>query len=230
MFGIKTYRIAVGLTLTTILFQCAPRYFIYDRPISFSEKRIRLTKIYIERHYGLDEKYFIIHPKIIVLHWTGLPTLKKSFAAFSREYVVMGGKVYDDKLNVSAHFLVDRNGKIFRLMPETWMAKHVIGLSPFAIGIENVGGSRGYDDLTKEQVLANSWLVRHLVKKYPSIEYLIGHHQYRTFEGHPLFLERESDYRNIKIDPGDRFVNEVKKYVRDLKLKGVDEIRNEVER
>ena len=220
-----TYKLSVILSLVMILFKCVPQYYIYERPISFSQKRIRLTEKYIKRHYGLDASYFNIHPKIIVLHWTALPTLEKSFAAFNREYVVMGGKVFYDKLNVSAHFLVDRNGKIYHLIPETWMGKHVIGLNLSAIGIENVGGSKGIDDLSREQFLANVYLVRYLAEKYPSIEYLIGHHQYRAFEGHSLFLEREDDYRNTKIDPGDRFVSEVRAMVKDLGLKGVEDIR-----
>jgi hypothetical protein len=33
-----------------------------------------------------------------------------------------------------------------------------------------------------EQVEASIRLVRHLVKRYPTIEYLIGHHEYRAFE------------------------------------------------
>jgi hypothetical protein len=33
-----------------------------------------------------------------------------------------------------------------------------------------------------EQVEASIRLVRHLVKGYPTIEYLIGHHEYRAFE------------------------------------------------
>src|SRR5580693_7225904 len=45
----------------------------------------------------------------------------------------------EGELNVSAHFLVDRDGTIYRLMPETWMARHCIGLNRVAIGIENVG-------------------------------------------------------------------------------------------
>ena len=45
-----------------------------------------------------------------------------------------------DEVNVSAHFLVDRDGTIYRLMPETRLARHVIGLNWCAIGIENVGG------------------------------------------------------------------------------------------
>ncbi len=37
--------------------------------------------------------------------------------------------------------MVDRDGTRYRLMPETYMARHVIGLNYYSIGIENVGGS-----------------------------------------------------------------------------------------
>lgn len=42
-------------------------------------------------------------------------------------------------LNVSTQFLVDRDGTIFRLLPDTTFARHVIGLNHLAIGIENIG-------------------------------------------------------------------------------------------
>jgi len=43
------------------------------------------------------------------------------------------------------------------------------------------------DNLTDAQIQANIALVRYLKNKYPTIEYLIGHHEYLHFEGHPLW-------------------------------------------
>ncbi len=62
--------------------------------------------------------------------------------------------------------------------------------------------------------------MRYLVAKYPTIEYLIGHHEYQAFEDHPLWLERDPDYRTEKIDPGDAFMEAVRAGVADLELKG----------
>jgi len=108
---------------------------------------------------------------------------------------------------VSVQYLIDRDGSIFQLMPDSWMGRHVIGLNHCAIGIENVGGLNGKDDLTEEQLAANIFLVRHIKKKHPGVEYLIGHHEYRKFEGHSLWLEKDSGYRTVKTDPGDGFMS-----------------------
>jgi beta-N-acetylhexosaminidase len=123
-------------------------------------------------------------------------------------------------LNVSAQFLVARDGTIYRLMPENWMARHVIGLNYSSIGVENVGGkSNKVDDLTKAQKIANVKLVKYLKKKYPSIEYLIGHHEYKQMQSTSLWLEKDEGYRTIKADPGDKFMSYIHSNVKSLKLK-----------
>jgi N-acetyl-anhydromuramyl-L-alanine amidase AmpD len=95
----------------------------------------------------------------------------------------------------------------------------VIGLNYDAIGVENVGGADG-DNLTDAQIEANAQLARYLAKKYDTIEYLIGHHEYQRFERHPLWRERDASYRTTKIDPGERFMSRVRARVADLGLKG----------
>ncbi|MGH7482008.1 MAG: N-acetylmuramoyl-L-alanine amidase, partial [Longimicrobiales bacterium] len=102
----------------------------------------------------------------------------------------------------------------------TWMARHVIGLNHVAIGVENVGGEDGVDNLTDAQIEANIRLVRYLAARYPTIEYLIGHSEYRAFEDHPLWRELDADYRTTKIDPGQRFMDAVRRGVADLDLEG----------
>ena len=186
-----------------------------------------MTRDYIRVHYGLDVADISIVPRIVVLHWTAVPTLEGSFNAFAQE-TVPGERTEltgAGELNVSTHFLVDRDGTIYRLMPETWMARHVIGLNFEAIGVENVGGAGGDEDLTPAQVAANVALVRDLARRYPSIQYLIGHSEYREFEGHPLWREQDAGYRTEKIDPGERFLRAVREGVEPLRLKGVQEIR-----
>lgn len=202
---------------------CAPALRVQDRPISFSEERVALTREYIREHYGTASAGIEIVPRMVVLHWTAIGDLERSFRAFDRERLTAESRpelAGASEVNVSIHFLVDRDGTVYRLMPETWMARHVIGLNHVAIGIENVGGAGGEDDLTEAQVAANARLVRHLARKYPTIEYLIGHQEYRHFEGHPLWGERDQGYRTVKIDPGERFMRAVRAAVADLGLKG----------
>ena len=192
---------------------------ITDRPIRYGEERKALTVQYIKKHYGLQVKDVTIVPRAVVIHWTATRSLRGTWRGFNRvrmrarrRYLIRGGKV-----NVSAHFLVDRDGTIYRLMPETWMARHCIGLNYDSIGIENLGGGRKWP-LTRAQLEANVALVRYLQKKYP-VRFVVGHMEWRQFQRLPIFRERDPTYRNAKADPGRRFMKRLRSRLRDLCLK-----------
>lgn len=195
---------------------------IIDKPIDFGPERIAMTKAYIKSHYGKSVDTITIKPKIILLHWTAEMSLDKSFKRLQPQKLLSDRKdiAQASALNVSAQFLVARDGTIYRLMPENWMARHVIGLNYSSIGIENVGGKNNKkDDLTSAQVEANIALVQYLKGKYPSIEYLVGHHEYRQMEQTSLWLEKDKGYRTVKNDPGDDFMNKVYSKTKCLGLK-----------
>jgi N-acetyl-anhydromuramyl-L-alanine amidase AmpD len=199
-----------------------PPLHIVDKPIDFGKERIMMTKAYIAKHYGKKVDDITITPRIIVLHWTAEMDFDKSFARLKPQRLMTDRKdiAKASLLNVSAQFLVDRDGTVYRLMPENWMARHVIGLNYSSIGVENVGGfGNRRDDLTPAQREANKRLVRYLKEKYPTIEYLIGHHEYRQMEHTPLWLEKDRGYRTVKHDPGAKFMREIREAVKDLDLK-----------
>lgn len=199
-----------------------PPLTIIDKPIDFGKKRIDMTKKYIKSHYGKSVNNIEIIPKIIVLHWTADMSFDKSFKRLKPQTLFTDRKdiAKASLLNVSAQFLVARDGTIYRLMPETWMARHVIGLNYSSIGVENVGGKNNkIDDLTPAQVKANIALVKYLKAKYPSIEYLVGHHEYRQMEQTSLWLELDKGYRTVKSDPGDAFMDKVDAKTKFLGLK-----------
>lgn len=201
-----------------LFYACGTSKKIEEKPITFDEVRIQLTKDYLFTRYGLEQDNPTIVPRMIVLHWTEIPTLQQSFDAFYKSELPNRPEIASASgLNVSSQFLVDLDGTIYRLMPETTMARHVIGLNHAAIGIENVGGTEGVP-LTKAQIKSNIWLVTYLSEKYP-IEYLIGHYEYTNFEGHDLWLEKDDGYRTEKVDPGEDFMNAVKKGTKKLNLK-----------
>ena len=194
---------------------------IIDKPIIFEKSRIDMTKSYIKKHYGFNVETIEIVPKIIVLHWTADMSFDKSFKRLEAQKLFSDRKdiVKASALNVSAHFLVARDGTIYSLMPDNWMARHVIGLNYSSIGVENVGGQANKkEDLTPAQLEANIRLVRHLKEKYSTITHLIGHHEYRDLEGTELWLELDKGYRTQKSDPGDKFMNDVRSEVLDLNL------------
>ncbi len=186
---------------------------LIQKPIMFTQKRKNMTKEYIKNRYGLRVNNIHIEPKMIVLHWTAVMDFDECFERLNTEelYSDRGDIASASALNVSAHFLVDRDGTIYQLMPDNWMARHVIGLNYSAIGIENIGGEGNIkEDLTNAQIQSNIKLVKYLKAKYPTIKHLIGHHEYREYENSPLWLELDDGYRTIKADPGDRFMNAVR--------------------
>jgi len=195
---------------------------IIDKPIDFGAERVAMTKAYIKSHYGKTVSNIEITPKIILLHWTAEMGFDASFKRLQPERLLTDRKdiAKASLLNVSSQFLVARDGTIYRLMPENWMARHVIGLNYSSIGIENVGGKGNkIDDLTPAQVKSNIALVEYLKAKYPSIEYLVGHHEYRQMEQTSLWLEKDKGYRTVKSDPGDAFVHKVYSKTKNLGLK-----------
>ncbi|CUV65678.1 putative N-acetylmuramoyl-L-alanine amidase [Sulfurovum sp. enrichment culture clone C5] len=209
------------LVFVIFSFGYAKDFVIIDKPIDFSQNRVSMTKDYIKNHYGLNVHDITIDPKIIVLHWTAVPTLEASFERLKPELLLTDRKdiAKAGAVNVSSHFLVDRDGTIYRLMPENYMGRHTIGLNYNSIGIENVGGKGDKsEDLTQAQVEANAYLVRYLKNKYPNIEYLMGHHEYFMMKKTRYWLERDPNYFTFKNDPGDKFMADVRKRVKDLHL------------
>jgi beta-N-acetylhexosaminidase len=192
---------------------------IIDKPIDFGKKRIALTKEYIHKHYGKKVDDITITPKVIVLHYTAIDSLEASYNTMKPQTLRGGRKdiAKASALNVSVQFLIDKDGTIYHLMPENWMGRHVIGLNYYAIGVENV--AKNAEALTPAQVRANILLVQYLKHKYPTIEYLIGHHEYRRMESTPLWLEKDKGYRTIKYDPGEVFMQKVRSKVKELHLK-----------
>jgi len=198
----------------------APEPAIVDRPISFDAERERLTVEYRRRHQDPSIRDSAIEPRMVVLHYTGGGSMRATWRYFDRTRIESGRRTLQGAgdLNVSAHFLVDRDGTIYRLMPETRMARHCIGLNHLAIGVENVGDGERYP-LTEAQVRADAALVRHLAGRF-RLTHLIGHHESNAMRRHAYWRERETGYGNSKSDPGPDFMRRVRALVRDLGLKG----------
>ncbi|HEY5950020.1 MAG TPA: peptidoglycan recognition family protein [Kofleriaceae bacterium] len=194
---------------------------IVDAPIKWSAAREQLTLDYRRKHSDTRATDLVIDPKVIVLHYTGGSSAKSTRNYFdnleieaSRKELARGGKV-----NVSAHFLVDRDGTIYRLQPETRFARHCIGLNHVAIGIENVGDGKQYP-LTDAQVAADAALVRELSARF-HITHLLGHSEVMKFRDHAYFVELDPSYHNDKDDPGAAFMARVRERVADLGLAGL---------
>ena len=195
---------------------------IVDHLLPWSDERTALTEQYLTTHRtvplsGDPEVDTHMVARAVVLHWTGGSTAASAWNTFApvrlsgRPELLRGGD-----LNVGAHFLVDQDGRIERLVPVDRVVRHCIGLNHVAVGVENVGGPAL--PLTDAQVEADAALVRDLASKLP-IEYLLGHQEAPRMEGTPLYEERDPGYRNSKPDPGAAFMAKVREKVKDLGLK-----------
>lgn len=184
----------------------------------FDDMRLRLTANYCFTHYG-RESAELREPQMIVVHYTAFSTLDESYRFFapprldkiSRRDIKSGGAV-----NVSAHYLVDRDGTIMQLAPDNVVCRHTIGFNQTAIGIENVGRSAA--DLTDAQASATAGLISRLVVRHPSIAYLIGHYEYREagLPHYQLFKENDRSYKfTDKIDPGSSFMARVRSLLKE---------------
>ena len=175
---------------------------IIDKPVLWNDYREQLTLEYAQKHYGIATT--TIEPRAVVVHWTAGPTWESAYYTFYDE------SRGDGTVNVSSQFIVDRDGTIYRTMPETNLARHVIGYNWCAIGIENVGGVGNVEDLTSAQLQANIELIRYLHEKYPSIEYVFGHYQQVAARASGLYIENVPNYYSIKEDPGEIFMSGLK--------------------
>lgn len=192
---------------------------IVQKPIQMNDTRTALTLDYLKQRYGIEQKEPTITPTMVVVHWTVIPTLEQTFAAFdpaelpaARDGIRSGGQ-----LNVSSQFVIDRDGTIYQLLPETYMARHTIGLNYTAIGIENIADGKDLP-MTEAQLDANARLIRYLAGKYP-IEFVLGHSEYQAFKGTRWWKERDANYITEKNDPDPAFMQRLRGQLTDLAFK-----------
>jgi hypothetical protein len=197
-----------------------PEIAITDWPITWTDERTELMLAYRREHSDPAATDLTITPEVIVLHYTAGGSAASTKRYFDRTRMESGRARLKDAgaVNVSAHFLVDRDGTIYRLQPETTMGRHCIGLNHLAIGVENVGDEDRWK-LTDAQIEANAALVRYLAAKH-GIGVLVGHHEADRLEGTRYFRELDPYYRNDKPDPGPRFMVAVRARLGDLGLVG----------
>ncbi len=128
---------------------------------------------------------------MLVLHYTGMPTARDALA-----------RMTDPKAEVSAHYCVDEDGAVLRLVEEDRRAWHA-GISWWrgrtdvnnrSIGVEivNPGHEFGYRDFPEAQMVAVQALCREILARHPAIapRDVVGHADVAPWR---------------KEDPGERF-------------------------
>jgi len=209
----EKYMIKILLTFIFLFFSILNYGYIENISITekfvVTEKKLKLIQEYSKKFTGIDT-FSLINPQIIVIHYTASATFDQAFLSFKEDEVNQDReKLFKySKCNVGTHFLIDPEGHIFQLYPTTLMARHTIGFNYTAIAIENVGLNE--ESLTKAQLISNISLIKFLCYRHPSIQYLIGHHEYMNIKlpHYKLYKNIVNDYTpTIKIDPGFKFMS-----------------------
>jgi N-acetylmuramoyl-L-alanine amidase len=162
---------------------------IVQRPIPFPAKRRAETAAYAQRHYGI-ETWRLQRPRVIVEHLTATTTFASAYATFAAD-------VADAELHelpgVCSHFVVDRDGTIYQVVPLGTMCRHTVGLNYTAIGIEHVGTTDVQVLRNRKQLDASLRLTAWLMQRYGiSLGNVIGHNESLTS---PYHRERYAAWR-----------------------------------
>ena len=166
-----------------------PRPHIVQKPIPYPAKRRAEMAAYALRHYGIDT-WHLVHPHVIVEHYTVSETFSSVYNTFAPD--VPDGELGELPGDCS-HFVVDKDGTIYQLVPTTIMCRHTVGLNYTAIGIEHVGSS-DREILSNPRQLAASlqltlWLMQ---QKGIQLRNVIGHNESLTS---PYHKERYAPWR-----------------------------------
>jgi N-acetylmuramoyl-L-alanine amidase len=105
-----------------------------ERPIPFPAKRKQEMAAYAQRHYGIAS-FALKRPRVIVQHVTVTDDYGSVYNTFAND-------APDPELNelpgTCSHYVVDKDGTIYQLVPVDIMCRHTVGLNYTAIGIEHV--------------------------------------------------------------------------------------------
>jgi N-acetyl-anhydromuramyl-L-alanine amidase AmpD len=164
--------LAALLTAVVLLAAPAPRPHIVQKRIPFPHKREREMRSYAVRHYGIHT-FLLRNPKVIVEHYTETTNFSSVWNTFADD-------VPDVELHelpqVCAHFVIDRDGTIYELVPPNIMCRHTVGLNWTAIGIEHVGMSDAQVIGDRHELAASLKLTRWLQSRYGILtRNVIGH-------------------------------------------------------
>jgi N-acetyl-anhydromuramyl-L-alanine amidase AmpD len=151
------------------------------KPIPFPAHRLTETAAYALRHYG-TATWRLRHPRVIVEHYTESTTMLSAWSLFAQD-------VPDAELHelpgTCAHFIIDRDGTIYQLVPLDVICRHTVGLNWTAFGIENVGMSDADVLGNRAQMRASLHLTAWLMQRYHiPLGDVIGHAESLTSPYH----------------------------------------------
>jgi len=172
-------RALLALLLAAVVVPARPP--IVSKPIPFGPKRRVEMAQYAARHYGLHT-WRLERPQVIVEHYTASNSFSSAWNTFAND-------APDSELHelpgTCAHFVIDRDGTIYQLVPLNTMCRHTVGLNWTAIGIEHVGTSDASVLQNTRQIAASLKLTLWLAQRYAiSVPNVIGHNESLTSRYH----------------------------------------------
>ena len=101
-------------------------------PIPYGHERKRQMARYSARHYG-RRRWRLRHPRVIVLHFTAGPSYRSAWETFASNAPNLG-----ELPGVCSHFVIEKRGRIHRLVRPRIRCRHAVGLNHRSLGIEMV--------------------------------------------------------------------------------------------
>ena len=134
---------------------------------------------------------------MIVEHYTASTSFASAWNTFASD---APDTELGEKPGTCAHYVIDRDGTIYQLVPLTTICRHTVGLNWTAIGIEHVGTSDASILRNPRQLQASLRLTLWLMSRYRiSLPNLIGHAEsltsrYRRERYAPWRCQTHSDW------------------------------------
>jgi beta-N-acetylhexosaminidase len=191
----------IALALVVVALVAPPKPSIVSKPIPFPAHRLAEMAAYAQRHYGIDS--YVLQPRAIVEHVTATSSFASAYNTFAAD--VPDGELHQLP-GTCAHFIVDRDGTIYQLVPLNVMCRHAVGLNWAAIGIEHVGVSDAQVLADAAQMRASLALTVWLMWRYSiPLADVIGHNESLSSPLHkelyaPWRCQTHADWRRADMN------------------------------
>ena len=189
-----------ALALAALALAAPPKPHVVWKPIPYGATRRAEMATYSQKHYGI--RSWVLRPRAIVEHVTATDS-------FSSVYSTFAADVPDAELHelpgTCAHFVIDRDGTIYQLVPLNVMCRHTVGLNWVAIGIEHVGVSDAEVMRDAAQMRSSLALTVWLMWRYRiRLANVIGHNESLTSPLHkelyaPWRCQTHGDWRHVDM-------------------------------
>jgi beta-N-acetylhexosaminidase len=172
------------------------------KPVPFGSQRVADTAAYSQRHYG-QSTWRLTSPKVIVHHYTANTSLSATWNAFASN---APDPELHERPGTCAHFVVDRDGRIYQLVRLSIRCRHTVGLNWTAIGVEHVGTSDASVMSNARQLRASLRLSAWLMSRYGiDLGDVIGHNEsltspYRRERYAAWRCQTHGDFRRATMD------------------------------